>query len=798
MLLPLSWLAQYVDDLPEPEELAHRLTMAGLEVEAIESATAEGMHGSLVVAQISEMGPHPGADRLALCQVDDGEGQRQIVCGARNMKVGDLVVLARPGTKLPGGMKIKKGKLRGEESAGMLCSSEELGLPSGEDGILILPEGVAPGTEAVGLLGLEETILEIAITPNRGDCLCVRGLAREASAVWGLPLTSEFHRESLLPSGVGRVPIIIEDVPGCALYRGLEIEGVQVGPSPLWLRSRLAGCGLRSVNNIVDVTNLILFEFGQPLHSFDRDRLAGPSIFVRAAGQEMPFETLDGTTVTLLEDDLVVADEAGPVALAGVMGGTTSAVSEGTTNVFLEAAQFDPARVRRTSRRLGLISDSSYRFERGIDAFSLEKALARAAELIVELAGGTIVGGLCSAGGEPAALPTVRVRPRRVNALLGTEIGTEKIEQIIVALGAAVVRDGDDLLVDPPSHRHDLGREVDFIEEVARINGYDNVATELPTIQIRGHEAPAVFRVSAALRQSLATSGLTECVGLAFSSSKMNSSLPGLHEASGQVVVRNPLRSDDTELRRSALGHLLEAHKLNVRNGRATTDLFSISRTFATGAEGPVEREVIAGVLSGARRDRGPGQGQAGGFWDAKGVLERALGALAPTLKPEWRVVADRPEYHPKACAGLYAGEALLGYVGKLHPDLAEVLEITENLALFEVDTLRVLEYAPAHHGFQPIGKFPSSSRDVSLQVPRALLAGEVISVVEGLGEDLVETVQVFDEYLGGGAEETEKALAFSIVYRAADRTLTDEEVAALHAKVVARVTEDLGVRVRA
>lgn len=799
MRLPLSWLALYVDDLPDPEELSRRLTMAGLEVEAVEQASAEGMQETLVVGRIAEMSPHPDADRLTLCQIDDGQGLRQVVCGARNMKAGDHVVLATPGTKLPGGLKIKKGKLRGQESAGMLCSASELGLPAGEDGILVLADEVAPGTKAVGLLGLEETILEIAITPNRGDCLCVRGLAREASAVWGLALTPEFHRRSELPAAVGRVPVLIEDPIGCTLYRGLEIEGAKVGPSPLWLRARLAACGVRSINNVVDVTNLILFEFGQPMHAFDRDRLAGPALFVRRADRVSGFETLDGNTLDLLPDDLVIADEAGPVALAGVMGGAQSAVTDETTNLFLEAALFDPSRVRRTSRRLGLVTDSSYRFERGIDAAGIESALARAAELMVELTGGSIVGGLCTAGDLPTPVTNIVVRPARVEALLGTPVAVEEIESILVNLGCAVRKDGQVLSVDPPGHRHDLTREVDLIEEVARIRGYDNVATELPKIDMGANDAPAEIQATRVLRQTLANSGLNECVGLAFASERGNALLPGLHDSgTGSVRVRNPLRADATELRRSALGHLLDAYRANLRNGSKTNDLFTVTRTFAALEGQPVEREVFAGLVAGPRRSRGPADGESAGFWDAKGVVERAIATLAPTLTPVWRVESGRPEYHPKACAGIYAADALLGFVGNLHPDLAEELEITENLALFEVDSLRVLEYAPGHIGFRPIGKFPSSTRDVSLQVPRDLLAGRVIELVEGLGEELLESVRVFDEYMGKGVEDTEKALAFSIVYRAADRTLTDEEVAGLHAKVVTRVTEDLGVRVRA
>jgi phenylalanyl-tRNA synthetase beta chain len=799
MRIPLSWLQEYVRDLPEPRELAERLTMAGLEVDAIETIATEQMVDHLVVAHLKATRPHPNADRLTLCTVDDGDGERQVVCGARNMKAGDAVVLARPGTVLPGGLKIKKGKLRGEESAGMLCSSTELGLPAGNDGILVLDAGIAAGSSAVSTLGLDDTILDIAVTPNRGDCLSVRGLAREIAAVCRLEAGPAWDSPPALPDGVGEIPVFNEDPAGCPTYRGLEVSGIRVGPSPAWLQRRLSSCGLRPINNVVDVTNYCLLEFGQPLHAFDRAKLAGPSIFVRSAAGGTAMEVLDGTRVELEDGDLLIADEAGPVALAGVMGGAGSAVSETTADLFLEAAIFDPARIRRTSRRLGLISDSSYRFERGIDASALPVALARAAELIVKLAGGSIASGTSSAGAGPSPRAVIDLRPARVAAILADEVATDEMVEMLESLGAAVERGKEALRVTPPSHRHDLSREIDCIEEIARLRGYDRVATELPSAAMQPACHPASVLASRVLRQQLLADGLSECVGLAFASATTNSTLPGLHpDGATSVRVRNPLRSDAEELRRSALGHLLGAQVLNRRNGRRRSDLFCVCRTFARFEEEFLETEVFAGLLSGPRRLRGPGDGDEATFWDAKGVVERAVAALAPTARLDWVPENGRPEFHPRQAARIELGGQRLGYVGLLHPDVAEDLEIVEKVALFEVDSLLVLEYAPRHAGFGAIGKFPSSSRDVSFLVPRDMLAGRVIEAIEALGEKLIDSVSVFDEYTGKGVGSEAKALAFQVVYKADDRTLTDEEVTQLHTSVVETVTGNLGLQVRA
>ncbi|MEE8311882.1 MAG: phenylalanine--tRNA ligase subunit beta [Candidatus Binatia bacterium] len=803
MKLPLGWLRDYLEELPSVDDLAHRLTMAGLEVEAVVESDPR-LVDHLRVARIAEMVPHPNADRLSLCRVEDGEGERQIVCGAKNMKAGDHVVLAEPGAVLPGGLKIKKSKIRGEVSGGMLCSAAELGVADDHSGILILDETVEPGTAAAALFGLDQPVLEIGITPNRGDCLSVRGLAREVAAVCGVQLSDRFDREYPAPGAPSRFDVRIDSSEACALYTGIEIVGVKIGPSPMHVAGRLAAAGVRAINNVVDVTNLILLELGQPLHAFDSELLSGTTIGVRTVGEATEIETLDQERRELLAGDLAIWDDVGPIAIAGVMGGARTAVNDGTTRMFLESAWFRPGNVRVTSRRLGLISESSYRFERRVDPAGVERALLAAAELIVELAGGRIEGGVARGGeGVPAPTP-VPLRVSRIKTLLGVDVDLGEAARILERLGASVTRDGDALVVTPPTHRSDLTREVDLVEEVARVRGYDSIPEQVPLRAMQPTTAPPVRVLHGRMREQLSACGLIETVGLAFCATDRNEMFPGLHRpGSSAVIVRNPLNVDASEMRKSVLPCLVEAHALNARSGVEATDFFSIGRTFSAAAPSSSgtlseELEVVGGLLWGPRRGRAPGPSGSATVWDAKAYVER-LAAMtgaskALALEP---AAEDRSEYHPRSCALVKLGEEVIGLLGMIHPDLAERLEISHEISIFEVDTRKLLEYAPSRSVLQPIPRYPSSSRDVSLLVPDQTLAGEVIAQVGSLEEPLIENVFVFDEYKGTGIPPGVRALAFQIVYRSPDGTLTDEDVTSLHERVIAHLINSLGVEVR-
>ena len=794
MRVPISWLSEYVEGLPDVDVLAEKLTMAGLEVEAVERPIPS-LVDNLVIARIREVSKHPNAERLSICLVDDGSSLQSIVCGATNMVAGDAVVLAPPGTVLPGGLTIKRAKIRGEESNGMLCSASELGLSDDQEGILVLGPDANVGDKAASQLGLDEHVIEVSITPNRGDCLSIRGLAREISAIAGLRLTGVMTDQRVSPRTAARIGVRVESPQACLLYRGLELGCIAVGPSPAWLRSRLSASGLRPINNVVDVTNYVLLEYGQPLHAFDADRLEGETIVVRTVGRETDVETLDGQNRRLLPGDLAIWDARGPVAIAGVMGGARTAVGESTKVLFLESAMFAPTGVRATSRRLGLVSESSYRFERGIDPAQVEQALLRASELICDLAGGTVAGGVASGGPGYEPRDSIELRPKHVADVLGMEIPRHEIARSLEALGARLTEDAHVMHVEPPSHRHDLVREIDLIEEVVRLRGYDSVVEQPPSRVMIEASAPVAFTRSSQLRQRLAALGLTEVVGVAFCSPRMNALFPGLHSGFGALAIRNPLRADAAEMRRSLLPTLFDAHLTNVRTGARSTDLFVLGRTFRAGVD-DAELDAVAGLLWGPRRARGPGDTGAATFWDVKGLVE-GIAALFEGGRIKWQPVTSRPELHPRASASAEIAGSVVGYAGLVHPDVADTLETSHDVAIFEVDTRKLASYAPLRRRVVPVPRYPASSRDVSLLVAGDLLAGDVIEAIEALSEPLVESVEVFDEYIGEGIPPGRRALAFRIVYRSSDRTLTDDEVTERHERVLAALVERLDVALR-
>ncbi len=797
MRLSYNWLAELVEGLPGVEEVARRLTMGGIEVEAIHRPV-KSYGDRLVVAHLLDVGQHPNADRLTVCKVDDGSGEtRTIVCGAKNHRTGDTAVLARVGCELPGGLTIKKSKLRGVDSEGMLCSAAELGLADATEGILLLEKGLEAGRDAASLLGLDDTILELGITPNRGDCLSILGLAREVAALCDLKLR-ERPVGMEQPKGASAVSVDVQDGDGCPIYHGLVLRDVRVGPSPTWLRTKLAAAGLRSINNVVDVTNFVLMERGQPLHAFDFTKLGASCIIVRRARENEKIRALDGRDVELRTDDLVIADATAPVAIAGVMGGELSGVNDSTTTVMLEAAMFAPAAIRRTSRRHGMISDSSYRFERGVDPDGVKDAMLRAAALLADVAGAKAEGGIVTSGPGAARRESVCVRPERVRELLGAEIDDERIGSVLAAVGAnpKPSRGGFDVVA--PGYRPDLTREIDYVEEVARIVGYETIEPSLPMVAMMPVSVPESVRAADELRRVLSAAGMHEHVTVSFTSEASNARFPGLFDGGASVLVRNPLRADATALQRSAVGALLSALHANVAVQQPRVDLFTIARTFSqTSDDAPEQREVVAGLLYGPRPGARPGEARPVVFADLAAVVGKVLGVLAPYTPVEIAPASGRPELHPRVAADVLADGRRVGFLGQLHPDVSEGSEITGEIYVFEVDCREAVAYRRAHPGLQPIPRYPGSERDVSLLVQMDTPAGAAIRLVEEMGEAWIESISVFDEYRGAGTGDGRKSLGYRLVYRAADRTLTDAEVTALHEKVVGHLTGRLGAQVR-
>ncbi len=769
MKISLNWLREFVDLPADVPELVDLLTLAGVEVEHVQ--TLGVAIPKIVVAQILESGRHPNADRLSVCKVDDGSGTpRQIVCGAKNFQAGDKVPLALPGAVMPGDFKIKVGKLRGVESEGMMCSAEELGLPKGADGLLILPPDAPVGAPFSDLFP-GDTVLDLEITPNRPDLLGTIGIAREVAALTGKPL--RLPQVPAIPAyPTGSVAV---ESPDCAFYSVLAISGVRAGPSPDWLRSRLEAAGLRAINAIVDITNFVMLETGQPLHAFDAAKVSRP-IRVRAAADGESFLALDGRNAGLNASHLVIADSHRVLALGGVMGGADSGVSDTTQNILLESACFASSAIRRTARMLGISSDSSYRFERGVDPHGTVSALRRAAGLIVELAGGTPGEFSSGSGSEvpmsgelfadrtagPAFVRTVALRPERVTALLGTEVASDRIDAILSGFGLRKSGGGWEI----PSFRQDLLRDVDLIEEVARVVGIDAIPSRLAASPAVPGCADAAYDFQMTLRQRLSGMGFSEARTSTLVSSGM------LWQETPAIRLRNPLGEDQAFLRTSLLPGLLAAVERNVRHGAKRIALFEIGRTFR--ASGSEEHATAAFVLQGETSAGGwRGAGVRELDWhDAKGAVE-ALAGIPIVLK---KCDAKAPL---ALAAEIFSGPSRLGVIGQLSPSAARALGAKGPVTVAELD-VRTLQESSRQQPFAGIPKFPAVSRDLAIVCPLDLPYAEIAQTLEEAGESLLAAVEPFDVFVDPSGEKLpadRKSLAISLTFRDAGRTLQSEEV---------------------
>lgn len=800
MKVTLNWLRELVDVVLAPEELADALVMAGLEVESIEERRPSWT--TVEIAEIEHVDAHPNADRLRLCQVRRASETVAVVCGASNMQAGDRVALAVPGTVLPDGKRIEQATIRGQGSHGMLCSVRELGL-SEEDGggILILPPDAPIGTSLVNYLGAEDTILELSVTPNRGDCLSVLGLAREIAALTGGTLRSRtptVSEEKTPAARFARVDVQASDL--CPHYSARVVRDLRIGPSPLWMQTRLAMVGMRPISNVVDATNYVMIERGQPLHAFDLRRLRGAAIVVRRAGSRQRYETLDGQTRELLPDDLVIADGEGPVAVAGVMGGADSEIESDTVDVLLESAFFTPETVRRTARRLGLITESSYRFERGVDPGGTRAALERVTELIVGHAGGTVAKGVLEArAGARRTRPAIRLRPARVNALLGTALKIPEMERPLRALGATVSGRGPQVRrVVPPSHRFDLQQEVDLVEEIARISGYDRVRPTIPSIIAGGPGLGPTYDVEQRLRGRLRGAGFDETITLAMVSPDDNRDFPGLPELTGgSVPLANPLSMDAAELRRSLLPGLLRVYVENRRQGAGHVAGYARGRVFSREQDRYHEVETLALLLAGTWPAPAIGTTvRPCDFSDLKGALEAVFAELHLDAV-RWEAATEATYLHPGKAARIEVGGVVCGYAGALHPNLIAARALDGEPWVAELDLMRVVQYCPGRVIFRPLPRFPAVSRDIAVLVDDQFPAQQVLDAVKEAAEPLVEEVRVFDHYTGSPIPTGKKSLAYTIAYRAPNRTLTDDEVNAMHDRLVGRLVAQLPLEVR-
>jgi len=810
MRVPWEWLRELVPVPDGPEALAERLSLCALEVESIERPLA-----GVVVARIAALRPHPNADRLTLCSVEDGgDAPRSVVCGAKNMQAGDYVALATPGTGLPGGLEIKKSKIRGEKSEGMLCAADELGLGDDHAGILILDPEVAQGAlgaPAAGVLGLGSAVLEVELLPDRGDCASVFGIAREVASLYELEAEPPDTRVAEAGPAIAEgVQVEVRDAERCPRYMARRVRGLAVGPSPAWLARRLLSVGARPINNVVDVTNLVLHELGQPLHAFDAATLPGGRIVVRRAAAGERLALLDEQEVELGEDDLVIADATRPVALAGVMGGADTAVGEGTTDVILEAACFEPGTVRRTGRRYGLRTDSSYRFERGVDPEGVARALDRAAALLAALAGGTVDTGAVDVATVPERKP-VALRPGRVASFLGLDLAPDEVRRRLERVGVCIGIEGESWACHAPSWRRDLREEADLLEEVVRLGGYAALPETLPA---GPPVLPAASSVRATLegaREALRAEGYSECVNVAFQPAadcdrlRLGSADARRAEA---VPLANPLGEELAQLRSTLWPGLLRGAERNLRHGVDGLRQFEIGRSF-TGrpARGlPDERRQLAAVAVPAaapgfwRAPEGVEAAEAF-FFDVKhAVLAACVGAGA--ARTALAVVAPEPDasepfLHPGATGNVRAGDSRVGKMGRIHPEVAAAFELPPGTVLFELDLDALEGLAEAAPVYRTAPKFPSVQRDLALLVPEDVSAGGVEAEIRRAAGPRLEGVTLFDRYVGRGIPAGQKSMAFRLTLRAADRTLQEKEINKITDKVVAALSRSLGAERR-
>lgn len=802
MQVSLSWLSTHLDlsgyTVPQLSDL---LTFAGVEVEGIEERGVTT--DKVVVAQIDSFEQHPNADKLSVCKVNDGSGTpRQIVCGAKNFKAGDKVPLALPGAVLPGGFAIKEGKLRGVESMGMLCSGKELGLGEDHSGLLIL-DAASPVGKPFNELVPSDVLFDLEITPNRSDLLSHLGLARELAALTGLPLKGQrdYAKPSTQTKAAAENEVAIKAPESCSLYTARIIKGVKVGPSPEWLRRRLESIGLRPINSIVDITNYVMMEMGQSLHAFDLDKLKG-GIVVRTAAEGEKMLALDGQSYALQTDDLVIADSERPVAIAGVMGGEETGVTETTVNVLLESAYFAPSGIRRTSRRLALSSDSSYRFERGIDPQQVQGGSEFATKLILEIAGGTADEVALVAGEAPIKVGEVTLDENRARRLLGTPdmAGTE-IHGVLEKLGLIKkTASENESQWGIPTYRLDLLRPVDLIEEVARVVGLERVPSRQAAVAVPVDAADRAYDFAMSLRQALANRGFYEAQTLRLiSQAQLADSLGNADAASVAVPVKNPLSEDHTTLRPSIVPGLVATAALNIRQGTHRLRFFELGRVFLKLPNGSSrEEERLAILLSGpvspsSWHGREP---QAADVHELMGAIQSLPGLGSVKLEP--KKTKDGPSY--LLTSELRAGNRNLGWIAQLHPSRARQIDARHPVYVVEllISALRQGSAGPAK--FEELPRFPAITRDVAMEVPADLPHAKVAAFFATQKEPLFigsEVFDVFSDPSGQKIAKDRKSIAWTLTYRSSDRTLETAEVDAAHQRILAALEKALPATVR-
>ena len=777
MLISLNWLKQYVEIKESIEEVANALTMIGQEVEAIE-IQGENLE-NVVIGQIVEFDRHPNSDRLTLLKVNVGEGEPlQIICGATNHKLNDKVVVAKIGATLPGDFKIKKSKIRDVESYGMLCSEEELGFAKESDGIIILPEDAPIGKEYREYLNLNDVIFELEITPNRPDCLSHIGIAREIAAYYDRKVKyPNIEINETIESINTLIKVNIDDKERCKRYVGKIVKNVKVQESPEWLKRRIQAMGLNPINNIVDITNFVMFEYNQPMHAFDFDKLKG-NINVRAAKENEEITTLDGVDRVLKNNELVIADEERAIAIAGIIGGDATKIDNETKNIFVEVAYFTPDNIRRTSRELGIFTDSSYRNERGMDIQNLETVVERAVSLIAEVAGGEILSDTIDRYLEKPEKYEISLNLEKLNKFIGKNLSSDEVAKILTNLNIEIKTIGEDkMLLTPPTYRGDLIRPADIYEEVIRMYGFDNIEARMPVMSIESGEENTNFKVSRIIREILREQGLNEVINYSFipkSAKELFSFEDGI------IEIKNPFSEDMAIMRPSLVYSLVNNIKENLNRNQTDLKIFEVSKTFknlGSAKDGLATEELKVAIALSGREDKNLWNQTKTDydFYDLKGYIEYLFERLNINKFNLER--AKDVNFHPGVSAEIKIGEDVIGIFGELHPTLINNVGIKREKVFFaEINLTKLMKYMKIKVNYESISKYPEVLRDLAITLDKDILVGNMTKDIKKK-VNLVEKIDIFDVYSGDKVEAGKKSVAMSIVLRDKTRTLTDQDI---------------------
>ena len=801
----LSWIKAYVPDLDvTAQEYTDAMTLSGTKVEGYEELDAD--LSKIVVGQIEKIEKHPDADKLIICQVNVGAETIQIVTGAPNVHEGDKVPVVldggrvagghEPGSRVKGGIKIKKGKLRGVESCGMMCSIEELGSnrdmypEAPEEGIYIFPENTEVGADAVEVLGLHDVVFEYEVTSNRVDCFSVVGIAREAAATFG----KEYHPPVVTPTGNDEdasdyIKVTVKNTDLCPRYCARVVKNIKIGPSPEWMQRRLASVGIRPINNLVDITNYVMEEYGQPMHAYDLDTIEDREIIVRTAAKGEKFTTLDGQERQMDESVLMICDGRKSIGIAGIMGGENSMITDDVHTMLFEAACFDGTNIRKSSKKVGLRTDASGKFEKGLDPNNAQAAIDRACQLVEEMGAGEVVGGMVDVYAEKREPVRITFQPDEINVLLGTDISAEDMLGYFEKIGLSYEKETNEVVI--PTFRQDLLRTADLAEEVARFFGYDNIPTTLPSGESTMGKLPFKLRVEDIAKEIAEFCGFSQGMTYSFESPKVFDKLqiPEDSELRRVVEIMNPLGEDYSIMRTLPLNGMLSSLATNYNRRNKNVRLYELANVY-------LPKELPLKELPEERMQFTLGMYGDGDFYSMKGVVEEFLEKAGLHEKESYDPAGNRPYLHPGRQANiLYAGN-VIGYLGEVHPDVADAYGIGERAYIAVLDMPEVTKYATFDRKYTGIAKYPAVTRDISMVMPKEILAGQVEEVIEAKGGAYLESYALFDVYEGAQIKAGYKSLAYSIVFRAKDKTLEDAEVTEAMERIL-KTLEGMGIELR-